>query len=241
MGLGDWILASGQAEQIPGPVVFGNGERVYYEEEIFSGNPKISRIGKGATWVANFPGSRPYIQEIDTAKKFYTFNPNYRAPYGKIYLTEQERSWAAEQVKGDFILVEPFTKEPIGGFLYLGRNKRWDKWEQLLKLDYPWLQVGQKPPMTRQVPTKSFRRAMALIERARLVITTDGAVHHAAAALGVPAIVLWGGVVSPRVLGYPTHINVWNGATPCGTFGHECDHCKEAMRSIALDQVTRHL
>lgn len=234
-------MASGHAEQVEGKIVFGNGERVHYEEQIFLGNPKVSPVAnKDTRWMPNFPGCRPYIQGVDPERKRFIFNPHYRAAYGKVYLSDGEREWAAKQVKGDFILVEPYTKDPQG-ILHLGLNKRWDKWEQLLKLDYPWLQAGQKAPMTRQVPTKSFRRAMALIERAKLVITTDGAIHHAAAALGVPAIVLWGGVVSPKILGYPTHTNIWNGAEPCGTYAHECPHCKQAMRSIALDQVTRHL
>lgn len=233
-------MATGHAEEVPGKVVFGDGFKPYWDE-VFEGNPKIAKNpSKETRWVQNYPGSRPYVTSI-RPNKTYEINQSYRAPYGKLYLSEQEIGWAAEQVKGDYIVVEPYIKEPVGGFLYLGRNKEWDKWGELLKLDYPWVQLGGNKAVTRHVPTKSFRRALAMLSRAKLLVTTDGALHHAAAALGVPAIVLWGGVVSPKVLGYPTHTNIWNGAESCGTFGHECPHCREAMKSISLDQVKRAL
>jgi ADP-heptose:LPS heptosyltransferase len=82
---------------------------------------------------------------------------------------------------------------------------------------------------------------LAMVAQAKLVVTTDGMLHHAAAAFGVPAIVLWGGVVSPKILGYPTHINIWNGAQPCGSYAEVCSHCREAMDSISVDQVKKHL
>lgn len=149
--------------------------------------------------------------------------------------------WARKQVSGDYIIVEPHIKEPAGGILYLGTNKAWDKWDELLKLDMPWLQIGVKQAKVRQVQTRTFRMAMAMVANAKLVVTTDGALHHAAAALGVPAIVLWGGFISPKILGYPTHINIWNGAKPCGLFGEVCPHCREAMQSISVEQVKKHL
>lgn len=241
MGVGDWILASGEAERAPEgkKVVFGNGVKPHWHE-VFIGNPKITKHPNQADfWVPNYPGSRPYIKQVIPYTQ-YVFDENYRAPYGRIYLTDQERAWAEKHCPKDFVLVEPYVKdEGNGGILCLGRNKAWHQWDELLKLDYPWLQIGTKKPKVRQVRTESFRHALAVIERAKLVITTDGALHHAAAALGAPAIVLWGGFVSPKILGYPTQTNLWNGAKPCGWFKTDCAHCREAMDSISVDQVRR--
>lgn len=239
MGLGDWIMSTGEAEKVEGKVVIGNGAKVYWDE-VFEGNPKIAKEASRETrWLLNYPGHRPYIKSVTPTN--FVFDENYRAPYGRLYISERERAWAEEVAKGDFILVEPHVKDAEQSVGFLGKNKAWDKWDELLKLDYPWLQIGKRQSIPRFIETKSFRRALAILERAKLLITTDGALHHAAAALGVPSIVLWGGVASPKVLGYPTQVNIWNGADSCGTFAHKCEHCKQAMASITVDQVRKHI
>lgn len=217
-------------------VVLGGGSP--YWSEVFENNPIISRLpNKDTVWCRNFPGSRPYIQGIEGGH--FTFREDFRAPYGEIYLTDEEREWGARQIAGDYVVVEPNVKDE--GQLFLGRNKAWNRWDELLKLDRPWVQLGTKKPQTRQVRTETFRQALSVLQGAKLFVGTDGALHHAAAALGVPAVVLWGGVVSPKILGYPTHINVWNGAKSCGTHNKVCPHCREAMDSISVDQVAKHL
>jgi hypothetical protein len=241
VGVGDWILASGEAEKCPEgkKVVFGNGTKAWHHE-VFEGNPKITKHASQADyWIPNYPGSRPYIKKVIPYTQYF-FDENYRAPYGKIYLTDQEREWAKKVCPSEFVIVEPNVKdEGNGGILCLGRNKAWNKWDELLKMDVPWLQIGTRKPKVGQVKTETFRKALAVLERAKLVVTTDGALHHAAAALGVPAVVLWGGFVSPKILGYPTHTNIWSGAEPCGWFKTDCEHCKKAMDSITVDQVRR--
>lgn len=241
MGLGDWVIATASAEvvaQTGKKAVFGDRKRAYWSE-VFENNPNIAREpSRDTTWVEDYNGNRPYILGHKNGQ--FTFNSFFRVPYGRIYLTDEEREWARSKVSGDYIVVEPDIKDD-GTALCIGKNKAWNKWDQLLKLDYPWLQLGVKTPKTRQVMTPKFRQALAVLAGAKLFVGTDGALHHAAAALGVPGVVLWGGLVSPKVLGYPTHTNVWNGAQPCGTFNRLCPHCREAMDSITLDQVKRHL
>jgi hypothetical protein len=240
LGAGDWLMATAAAEHVPEGrrAVFGDGQRANWHE-VFDNNPKIAgTAGRDTVWIPDFPGHRPYIASFIKRER-YLFREDFRAPYGKVYLSDEERDWAGKQVSGDYIIVEPYIKDDMPQ-LKIGQNKAWDKWDELLKLDYPWLQIGTKEPKTRQVRT-NIRQALAMVAGAKLVVTTDGMLHHAAAALGVPAIVLWGGVVSPKILGYPTHINIWNGAKSCGTFAHVCQHCREAMQSITLDQVRKHL
>ena len=232
-------MATAAAERVPEGfrAVFGNGVTPFWHE-VFENNPKIAgTAGRDTVWIPDFPGLRPYIASF-VKRERYIFKEDFRAPYGKIYLTDEEREWASGH--GEYVLVEPYIKDDMPQ-LKIGQNKAWDKWDQLLRLDYPWLQIGTKPAKTRQVKTDTIRKALAMVAGAKLVVTTDGLLHHAAAALGVPAIVLWGGVVSPKILGYPTHINIWNGAKSCGTFAHVCQHCKDAMASITVDQVRKHL
>lgn len=238
MGVGDWILASGEVKSLPHRVVFGNGIRAHWSD-IFEGNPRVARHpGKDVQWYPNYPGHRTYALGADK-ERFY-WNESYRAPYGEVFLTDAEKDWAQKRISGDYIVVEPNIKDDIS-HLFLGRNKAWSKWGELLKADYPWVQLGTKAPQTRHVRTDTFRQAMAVLAGARLYVGTDGALHHAAAALGVPAIVLWGGLIGPKILGYPTHTNIWNGAESCGIHSRLCPHCKEAMESITVDQVRKHL
>jgi hypothetical protein len=220
--------------------VFGNGKNPVWSI-VWENNPKIAGTsGPDTDWIPDFPGHRPYIERIE--KDRYVFREDFRAPYGRIYLSQQERDWADREAPKEYILVEPHIKDSVTS-LKLGANKAWNGWDELLKLDMPWLQIGEgtKPAKTRFLQTGNVRNALSVVAKAKLVITTDGMLHHAAAALGVPAIVLWGGVVSPKILGYPTHINIWNGAKPCGSYAHVCPHCREAMDSISVDQVKKHL
>jgi hypothetical protein len=240
MGIGDCIMSSAAAERMPEGkrAVFGNTLRAMWSE-VWEFNPKIAgTAGKDTIWIPDYPGHRPYILGAKDGK--FIYNPEFRAPYGKLYLSDEEREWAKQQISGDYIVVEPNIKDSDSS-LKLGVNKAWGKWSELLKMDLPWVQLGTKKPITRHVKTEKFRQAMAILAGAKLFVGTDGALHHAAAALNVPAVVLWGGVVSPKILGYPTHINIWNGAEMCGNATHYCQHCRDAMDSISVDQVKKHL
>ncbi|WP_411829488.1 glycosyltransferase family 9 protein [Paraburkholderia aspalathi] len=62
------------------------------------------------------------------------------------------------------------------------------------------------------VPTATFRQACALLARARAYLGPEGGLHHACAALRVPAVVIFGGYVSPSVTGYHHHINLFSGS-----------------------------
>ncbi len=78
---------------------------------------------------------------------------------------------------------------------------------------------------TKWVETPTFRNALAILSKAKLFVGTDGGLHHAAAALGIPSVVIWTGFSSPRHLGYDTHRNIHDGSEPCGTFNSVCKHC----------------
>jgi hypothetical protein len=63
--------------------------------------------------------------------------------------------------------------------------------------------------------------------------------HHGAAAMGVPGVVLFGGFIPPQVTGYLMHANLTGGAEACGSL-NPCPHCAAAMQAISVDEVLHH-
>ena len=120
----------------------------------------------------------------------------------------------------------------------------WQRWAELARrLDRHGLRVAQfGGPSTRPLPgaeviaCASFREACAVLSRARLAVLPEGGLHHAAAALGTPAIVIFGGFISPRQTGYLHQLNLFTGGAPCG-MRKRCRHCEQAMRRIEVDEV----
>jgi hypothetical protein len=63
--------------------------------------------------------------------------------------------------------------------------------------------------------------------------------HHGAAALDVPAVVIFGAWIPPAVTGYAMHANLTGGATTaCGSL-RPCNHCRDALDAIKLTDVTQ--
>jgi ADP-heptose:LPS heptosyltransferase len=93
---------------------------------------------------------------------------------------------------------------------------------------------GDKLP---RVVTHSFRDALGVLSLARLYIGPEGGLHHAAAALGIPAVVIFGGFNSPKSTGYPWQSNITGSSgEPCGSVA-ACWHCRDAMASITVERV----
>ena len=237
MGIGDWILATADvavAHKKHGVrCVLGDGKRSFWSE-VFENNPKIAKKlekDERFAWVNNIPMRRPYIKEVRPDR--FVYREEFRAVPGEIYLTEEEK-WD----KSDYILVEPHTKDK-----FTGPNKRWawERWVEVVKMPYRFMQTGPEDaktlPGVERIVTKTFREALSVLSGARLLVTTDGALHHAAAALGVPAVVIWGGAASPVNLGYESHVNLWHGAVPCGTHSSICPHCRQALDAVTVQEV----
>jgi hypothetical protein len=223
MGLGDWILATADVkeanERTGKKVRLGDGRLHYYEPLIFDGNPRFAHGEDEFVWVPNYPKHRPYIAHSTGSRLI--FNDSFRARPGELYLgTERE-------VK-PYIVVEPNVKEALKHTI----NKAWPHWNELLKHDLPWVQLGTSDPITKQIRTENFRDALHILQNAALFVGTDGALHHAAAALGVPAVVIWTGFSSPRHLGYDSHVNIHDGSDPCGTYSGPCPHCLRKAQAI---------
>lgn len=201
---------------------------------MYEGIPYIAKeLDPEGPWVHSAKGFRPYIANEDSTQDKLSWRKSFRAEPGEIRLTEEELEiWP----QTDFVYIEPNIKG------WLGPNKDWgfDKWQQVVKT-FPslrWIQgPGRKLDGVEQAQTDTFRQACALLSKADLFVGTDGGLHHAAAALGKKAVVVWGGYTHPRNLGYESHINLQGkGVEPCGSL-RPCDHCKNAMNMVTVKMV----
>lgn len=242
MGIGDWVMASAEAryynEQVGLRCVFANEKkRISYNRDVFFNNPRVTdrpEEGEKVVRISNFAGSRPYIAEV-TEERF-TWFLEYRAEPGEIWLTDAEQKVGIS----DAVIIEPYVKDHH----VFSQNKAWplDRWQALVDSmpDIRWVQLGAPDRRAlkgvRKINTRTFREAMPYLNKARLVVTTDGGLHHTRAAFGKDAVVLWGGLVPPTMLGYELHKNIWHGAEPCGN-RFLCGHCREAMESITVEEV----
>lgn len=243
MGLGDEIMASAWARRAkqkhPDKKVFIGPENRPEWSVVWENNPNINRpvefvkANKEPTvWVPHYTGHRPYIK--GTKGTNIVYNEDHRPIPGDVFLTQKEIE-PFRQYEGA-IVIEPHIKGSFSG----NKSWFWDRWIEVAR-DIDCIQIGDRNkrplPGATKVRTGDFRQALAVVSLASLVITTDGALHHAAAALGKPAVVLWGARTHPKILGYDTHQNLYTGdGESCGSMA-PCKHCSDAMKRISVDMV----
>ena len=237
MGLGEWLMASGDAkeanERTGKKVKIGDGSRMFTDIQVFSNNPRMaSNSDTDVVWVKNYQGHRPYLK--GTKNGHMLFNDDYKPRVGEVYFNQLEKK-NIDKIDKDYIVVEPNVKKIYAHTV----NKAWHGWEDLFKHDLPWLQLGDisVKRYTKWKETNTFREALQVLSKAKLFIGTDGGLHHAAAALNIPSVVIWTGFTSPRHLGYDTHRNIHDGSEPCGTYDSVCQHCLLKSKAITVEQV----
>jgi hypothetical protein len=248
MGWGDEIMVTAQARRLqerdPRKVAVIGADHRQRWSAIWEGNPRIVRPGElrslaGVQLLRNGPGARPYLdyarfnnRDRSAALVFTQF----RAEPGEIYLSAAEAE-LGRQARGAVIL-EPSIK------LGASPNKAWGwaRWQRLAELlrDLRLVQIG--PAGTRSllgvelIETRDFRQACGVLSGAALLIAPEGGLHHAAAALGIPAVVIFGGFISPATTGYEGHVNLFSADQACGMRA-PCAHCAEAMGRIVPEEV----
>lgn len=251
MGIGDQLMATGMARDAAKRskrIAFGDGERIiwdHHSEMIFRGNPNIAPPGLARAdnleWIRFYRGHRIYNTQ---APNRWRWNMDFRASPGEVFLSREEKQFAALFLRGS-IVIEP----NVPFFKKCGVNKQWPigRYHELsLRLraaGYSIMQFtyGQHPlyQLPKAVPIRSpnFRHALAVLGRSLLYIGPEGGLHHGAAAMGIPAVVLFGGFIPPQITGYAAHTNLTGGADEaCGSL-IECKHCLDAMQAISVDEV----
>lgn len=247
MGWGDDIMVTGQVRVMqqtdPRPV------RVMYERfnrwpDTFNNNPRIARpddIGDLQVLHPRVNYLRPYMQEKGRTQWRWK---RYAPPVGELYFTAAEREFG-ERHAGR-VIIEPTIKPGASP------NKAWGwiKWNKLA-----WLLGRQGIKVTQLGPhgtpllegadlvvTPNLRMAAAVLETARGAVLPEGGLHHTAAAVDTPAVVIYGGYIGPMVTGYAKQTSFFTETAEhpigCG-MRVECPHCAAAMAAIAPDAVAK--
>jgi len=237
MGIGDAIMTSAtirkaHAKYPNRPICVGPGSHAIWDD-VWQNLPVSKEIVPDAVWIHDYGKHRPYIDYEQGDDDHFVYRQDFKAEPGWIILSEAEQKFRTK-AEG-YIYLEPTVKGSFSG------NKDWGflNWQQVVDEFRPntFLQGrGHRLDRCMQVETPTFRHALSLLAKAKLFVGTDGALHHAAAALGIPAVVVWGGVASPKNLGYDTHINLWTGSKPCGSH-NPCPHCRIALAGITPRMV----
>jgi ADP-heptose:LPS heptosyltransferase len=253
IGLGDNLIATGMARGAHARgkrIAFGDGQQIIWDnnsETIFRGNPNIAAPGDenaaDIEWIAFHRGHRIYNRQ---GANNWIWNYDFRPIPGEFYFSDDELRYARRQHGRGFIVIEPSLPPRKGS----SPNKDWG-FKNYLKLAQRLTEQGH---VVRQfkysgvdrhidhvrphIKPPTFRHAAAVLANAALYIGPEGGLHHAAAAVGIPAVVLFGAWIPPQVTGYDTHTNISVGGSYdfCGSL-KQCDHCREAMARISVDEV----
>lgn len=249
MGLGDQLMATGMACGAAARgrrIAFGDGRRIIWDKNsatVFENNPNIAPPGAerdpDLEWIGYYKGNRGYNRQEGGR---WIWNLDFHAIPGEMFFTDRERK-AGGRFGNGFVVIEPAVER----WKRSAQNKEWGRANYQAVADSlirDELQVVQfvhpsnPEPLegVKQIQAHGFRDALAILSRACLYIGPEGGLHHGAAAVDVPAVVLFGGFIPPSVTGYATHTNLTGGAKACGSI-HPCLHCKEAMRAIHPSDV----
>lgn len=255
MGFGDALLAAAQAEELyrsnpaAGPVAICDRRGTPRWNQVWAENPAIWRALPGCAPPLKFLESGhkrlPYLTYPVTEQTGWRWSGwRARDHRPKMYFTPAEREIgdSLKSACGSFIVLEPPpSSKPVN------RRPPKELWQPVVDLlrrhtGMPILQLGHAEAEllsgVEPITQANFREACCILRTARLLVTTEGGLVHAAAAMGVPAVVLFGGCVSAEALGYPEHRNMVDDdpLTPCGSVVN-CPHCVEAWRKVTPELV----
>jgi len=265
MALGDaWALY--QADPMKRRIAIGDGVKLDESQPDLSwgldflATPADLASSEPLQWVHSYPHHRPYIDYAAMRAALgwrwhlkhlgfgptrllgrYLFNLDYRATPAPIVLKPEELALSAEWAAKPFVALEPYIKAgappskqwPIERFAAVAHA---------LSRELPVYQISAPDsPVLEGIPQirpRSFRESMAYLKAAQLYIGPEGGLHHAAAAVGTRAVVVYGGFTSPRITGYAFHTQLTGGATEaCGTRYGLCPHCREHLDRITVAEV----
>jgi len=241
VGIGDWVMCTAQVKELYAStgkrvmVVDRHGRHQWHE--VFENNPKILRAGepvRNIVRLINASGSRPYIQGKTPTQWHWR---RWNITPGELFFTFKELDFGRPYA--GCILIEPNTKVD-------GSNKAWiwERWQELVDRGGEFVQVGapgsRRLDGVRFIETARFRDACAVLAQCRAFVGPEGGLHHAAAALGRPAVVLFSEFIGPEFTGYPTHRNLRHAGESCGS-RIPCASCRASMEAITVTEVAKHL
>lgn len=256
MGLGDELIAVAEAEALHKRsrkkvrIIDAQGRLRW--SPVFVNIPWLvhpDESTEGTIDLLNCPGHRPYIDYGRSVGSRQVLRSTYRPMRGSFRFSPEEehdaQTWMDDNdIEPGFVAFDPYVKGTFSG-----QNKAWplNLWQKVIgNLRVEQTQTVQMTPGDQQTLygvnarlKTGVRTAMAIMGYAGAVVCSEGFLHHAAASLGVPAVVIWGGRSDPEILGYPEHVNLYvkTEGTPCGSMKKACRHCEDAMGRIHPEDV----
>lgn len=171
----------------------------------------------------------------------------------EMYFTDAERQAARATLRacgvGDrYIAIEPNSRGEWFSDLRVWPVDRWqqvvDRLRAAFKESWRIVQVGEagRPVLNGVVDMTgktSFREAVLTLSEARLFLGLEGGLMHAANAVGVPSVIVWGGTTEPGFAAYPERHAVICRHVECAPCGlrRDCPHEKRCLTSIDVDSV----
>lgn len=248
MGLGDELMVSGRArvQQQTDP----RKCRPTYQGKtrwhpIWDGNPRIAKPDERGDFqelvARDMANNRPY-HTAKTAER-WSYNLNFRPDVGEIYFTDAERAFGARHA--GLVIIEPHIKPGASP----NKSWGWTRWNKLAYLlSTAGVRVTQLGPIgtatldrVELIPTGTFRQAAAVLANAQAAVIPEGGTAHAAAAVGLRSVVIFGGFTPVELTGYQGNVNI--GASlgeACGN-RQPCQHCADWMARIRPEQVCSEL
>lgn len=231
--------AQSEAERLGGPVHVVDMDGRPRWHPVWEGQDGVARPSDvAAGYVMSCSGSRPYIRRWDTqdGSPLCVYS-GWRASDHRARLRPGPAAAAigaaARARLGPFVVIEPNVCAKAN------RNKRWpwSRWQALVRM-MPTVRFAQVGPAgTRtldgaaHVETPTYVEACGVLAHTDAYVGWEGGLHHAAAALGVPAVVLFPGFSSVEATGYEDHRNVAGPGPACGRWA-PCDHCEFWAASV---------
>lgn len=213
--------------------------------DIWQHNPEIARIykeGKILNPLAFNSSCRPYIQYDKITPEQWVWNTDYSVKPGKIVLGPGEHNEIQRLYKNKldhYIIIDPHVK----GVNQINKSWGFAKYQDLVFLNpnLPWVQFQYNNlPMLKGVnfiQTHSVRALVTYTSYAKAIVCNEGGLHHVAAALGIPGVVIFGGFIPSAITGYSIHTNIGNDEDHyCGRIPI-CAQCRIIMQGISVEQV----
>lgn len=198
MGLGDEILAAGQArllhEETGRKVMIGTGGKVIWND-LYDYIPYLSR--KEGVWLIDCKGQRGYVKGKlrDGISKILVFNEDYKLTPPTIEI---------DAIETDYVIIEPKIKPGAPpGKLWGHYQEVVDAFpgERFLEFNGPTLERVESINTT-------IVEAAQYIKGCKAYVGAEGFLHHLCGAFDKPAVVLFGGYAPPDILGYEGHQSI---------------------------------
>lgn len=224
-------------------IAFGDGRKLIWGpfcDEAFRFNPNIARTIDGdVEWIPYYKGHRIYNKP---GAGRWIWNLDFKATPGEFYFDDTERAFT---IPRDGVLIEP----NVPWHKSIALNKDWGVSRYQLVADYLRHQAGvrvfqfsygkRRLAGVEVIPVSTFRQAAAALAGITFAIVPEGGLHHAAAAVGTKAIVIFGAFIPPAVTGYDSHVNLTGDFEFCGSL-KTCAHCRVALNRITVEEVYDH-